>query len=83
MYKKEELNQAKRAITIVAKRNDIPEEQIRSDLQEAIRISFSSTDPHVQAQLAACGFVGSEPTPEEFITWVSKKVNARLDKRFT
>ena len=37
MYTEEELGRAKRAITIMAKRTDVSEAQIRAELQEAIR----------------------------------------------
>ena len=83
MYTEEELTRAKKAITLLAMRNDVPEQQIRADLREAIIISFHSTDPHVQAQWATCEFADSVPTPEEFITWISKKVTARSDNWFS
>ena len=83
MYTNEELSQARRAITILAKRNGVPEEQIRTDLREAISSSCHSTDPHVQAQWTMCEFSDSEPTPEEFITWISKKVIARSNNWLT
>ena len=38
MYTEEELGRAKRAITIMAKRNDVSEAQIRAELQEAIML---------------------------------------------
>ena len=68
-----------RAITIMAKRNDVSEAQIRVELQEAINASFRCNDSHVQAQWAECEFAGSEPTPGEFIIWLAKKVNARIN----
>lgn len=79
MYTEEELGRAKRAITIMAKRNDVSEAQIRAELQEAINASFRCNDSHVQAQWAECEFAGSEPVPKKFITWLAKKVNARID----
>jgi hypothetical protein len=69
----EELDSAKRAIAIMALRQGIPEEQIRAEIQEAIHESFISTDPKVKEQLSECEFTGSEPTPEEFISWISRK----------
>ena len=83
MYAEEELTRARRAIVILAMRDNVPEEQIRSDLQEAISVLFRSTNPNLQAKRATCEFSGSEPTPEEFITWISKNVRSRLDKKFT
>ena len=77
MYTKEELGQAKRAILIMSKRNNVPEEQIRTALKDAINASFYNSDPQIQAQWAECEFTGSEPTPEEFITWLAKKVKKR------
>ena len=83
MYTEEELGRAKRAITIMAKRNHVSEAQIRAELQEASHASFRCNDSHVQAQWVECEFVGSELTPEEFITWLAKKVNARIDHSMT
>ena len=83
MYTEEELNRAKNAIMIMAKKNSVSEEQIRSDLREAISLSFRSTDPQVQEQRTSCEFAESEPTPEEFITWISKKVYERLCKSYS
>lgn len=68
MYTEKELGRAKRAITIMAIRNDVSEAQIRAELQEAINASFRCNDSHVQAQWAECEFAGSESTLEEFIT---------------
>ena len=83
MYTEEELGRAMRAITITAKRNDAPEEQIRMELQKAINLSLSNADPQVQTQWAECEFAGSGPTPEEFVAWLAKKVNTRLNSRFS
>ena len=69
----EELDSAKRAIAIMALRKGISVEQIRAEIQEAIHASFVSTDPKVKEQLSECVFSGSEPTPEEFISWISHK----------
>ena len=40
MITDDEMARAKRAITIMAKRNGVSEEQIRAELKEAIDISF-------------------------------------------
>ena len=77
MFTEEELGRAKRAITIMAKRNGVSEEQIRAELKEAIDISFCCTDPLVRAQWSEFEYAGSEPTPEEFITWNAKKVKQK------
>ena len=63
----------------MAIRNNVSEAQIRAELQEAINSSFRCSDSHVQAQWAECEFAGSESTPEEFITWLAKNVNAKID----
>ena len=78
MYTKEELARAKKAIAIMAERNTVSEEQIRAEIQATINVSMNSADPRVQTQWAECEKEGSEPTPEEVITWLAKKVNQKM-----
>lgn len=77
MYTKEELHQARRAIAVIAERNGVSEPHIRAEMEAAIRVSRSSSDPLVKAQWADSEFEGSEPTVEEFIAWLANKVYAR------
>ena len=77
MNTKEELCRASYAIAVMAEKNGIPEAHIRAEMEEAIRASSNSTDPLVKAQWADSAFEGSEPTVEEFIAWLAKKVYAR------
>ena len=76
MYTKEELHQARRAIAVMAERDGVSETHIRAEMEAAIRVSRSSSDPLVKAQWADSEFECSEPTVEEFIAWLAKKVYA-------
>lgn len=77
MYTKDNLCRASYAIAVMAERNDVSESHIRAEMETAIRVSRSSSDPLVKAQWAESEFEGSEPTVEEFIAWLAKKVYTR------
>ena len=77
MYTKEDLCRASQAIAVMAERNGVPEELIRAEMEEAIRVSCNSSDPLVKAQWDDFESEGPEPTVEEFIAWLAKKVYAR------
>ena len=78
MYTKEELARAKRTIAEIAEKHNVPEEQIRAEIQATISVSMSSADPYIQTQWAECQREGTEPTPEEVITWLAKKVYQKV-----
>ena len=80
MYTKEDLRRASRAIAVMAEREGVTEEHIRAEIDEAIQVSHKSLDPRVKAQWADIEFVGSEPSVEEFVTWLAEKVNTRLNR---
>lgn len=74
MYTKTELNHAKEIISRMAQSKNIPESQLRSDMQEAISYGMNNPDPNVQAQWDSFQYAGTEPTIEEFILWMASKV---------
>lgn len=82
MYTKDELDRAARAITVMAERHSIPEELIRKEMMEAINAGRSDPDPRVQAQWSGFEFAGPEPTPEEFIMWMAKRVNGAMEAEY-
>ena len=82
MYTKDELDRAAGAITIIAERNGVPESCIRADMMEAINAGRSDPDPRVQAQWADFEYAGPEPTPEEFIAWMAKRVNKTMEAEY-
>ncbi len=77
MYTKEDLCRAGNAIAVMAERDGVSVPHIRAEMEAAIRVSRSSSDPLVKAQWADSEFEGSEPTVEEFIAWLARKVYAR------
>ena len=74
MNTKEELAHARLAIVMIAKENCVEEDQIRSELKQTLLQSLKSNDPKVKKQWEGFKFAGKEPTVEECILWLSKKV---------
>ena len=81
MYLDEELSQARRAIAVIAKRNDVPEDVVRAEIQAAIRMSLNTNDPNEKSRWPGCEMAGVEPTPEEVITWIATIVKQELAKQ--
>lgn len=79
MFTKEKLDRAAMAISVMAERHGVPESTIRAEMMEAINAGRNDPDPRVQAQWAGFTFAGQEPTPEEFIMWMSQRVKAYLE----
>ena len=78
MYTKEELAHARHAIVMIAKENSVEEDQIRSELKQTLLKSLNSNDPKVKIQWEGFKFAGNEPTVEECILWLLKKVKQTL-----
>ena len=71
MYTEEELKGAAKIIKQIAREHHVPEEQVRSDMEEAMNAGRSNPDPAVQTRWATFHFSGKEPTVEEFILWAA------------
>ena len=71
MYTEKELNAATKIIRRIASEHHVPEEQVRSDMTEAMNAGRYNPDPAVQARWAPFHFSGNEPTVEEFILWAA------------
>lgn len=71
MYTEKELKGATKIIEQIAREHHAPEEQVRSDMEEAMNAGRSNPDPAVQARWATFHFSGKEPTVEEFILWAA------------
>lgn len=50
MYTEEELKGAAKTIKQIAREHHVPEEQVRSDMEEAMNAGRSNPDPAVQAR---------------------------------
>ena len=74
MYTEKDLKSAANIITRIAQEHNVPEAQVRAEMQEAINTGRASTDPAVQAKWEEFQFAGEEPTLEEFILWIASKV---------
>jgi len=71
MYTEKELKAATKIIRRIAREHHVPEEQVRSDITEAMNAGRNNPDPAVQARWATFRFSGKEPTVEEFILWAA------------
>lgn len=71
MYTQKELEAASDIIRQIAREHHVPEEQVRSDMEEAMNAGRSNPDPSVQARWASFHYAGEEPTVEEFILWTA------------
>ncbi len=74
MYTENELKAARNIIKQIAREHQVSEEQVRSDMTEAMNAGRSDPDPAVQARWAAFRYSGKEPTVEEFILWMADMV---------
>ena len=77
MYTEEELLWAAGIIRQIALQNNVPEEQARKDMREAMEAGRNNPDPAVQARWKEFHFSGDEPTVEEFILWTAYMVRRR------
>lgn len=80
MYTKRELEAVTNIIREIARKNNVPEAQVRADIQEAIKCGRSDPDPAVQARWAKFHYSGTEPTAEEFILWAASMSKGRTDQ---
>lgn len=71
MYTKRELKRAAEIIKKIARDNNVPEAQVRADMQEAMDYGRKNPDPIAQARWEDFHYAGPEPTLEEFILWVA------------
>jgi len=70
---------AEKAIRIIAKKEGITATEVRNEIQLAMRAWLCSRDPRIQARWSKIPCKGKEPTPEEFIAYLSAKIDADLD----
>ncbi len=79
MYTEKELKAAAGIIRQIACEHQVPAEQVRSDMTEAMSAGRSNPDPAVQARWATFRFSGKEPTVEEFILWAAENALCNMD----
>ena len=65
----QELDRASKNISIVAERHGVSEPDVRSEIDEAIKILCSSQYSDVQELGKTFIVDGAEPSPEQFILW--------------
>ncbi len=67
--KVEKLNRekAKKAFTIIAKRDGVSVGHVRAEIQRAIDAGMANPDPRVQAFWKAVPHTGERPSPEDVI----------------
>ena len=68
MYTNKELRAATNIIRQIAREQNVPEDQVRADLMEAMNAGRNNHDHAVQARWATFRYAGEEPTVEEYVT---------------
>jgi hypothetical protein len=77
MYTRRELKRAARIIRQIADEHNVPEEQVRLDMKEAMDSARLNPDPIIQARWARFQYRGDEPTVEEFILWAAGMIDGK------
>lgn len=72
---------AAKAITKIAKMNGVSRKTVYQDMLDCMREAQKSPDPEARAIWASIPRKGKEVTPEEFIEYVAKCVEAELQKQ--
>ena len=80
MYTPQELNQAAKSIAQIAESHGVPESEVRAEMLLVIREAMKSEDPAVQARWQTCECKGTEPTEEEFISWIVRLIRTGQSK---
>ncbi len=80
MYTERELKAAANIITQIARAHHVPEEQVRSDMREAMNAARNDPSPAARARWAAFPYAAAEPTPEEFILWLAAETTKEADR---
>ena len=65
-------------INQIAKDNGVTAEEVRRDIEDAIKIPMSSQNAIIQARWAAIPCKGEQPTVEELIAHLATKVQEKL-----
>ena len=68
----------KNIIRQIAKEHGVTPAEVKKDMQEAIRIGMSSTDPVAQAYWKRIAPTGKEPTVEEFLAFFTSEVRSSV-----
>ena len=66
-----------KAFEQLAIRDGISVAEVREEIQKAIDIGMSSSDPAVQEKWGKMPCRGERPTPEEVVLYLSKQVNCK------
>lgn len=75
MFSELEIYRAKKIIRELAKANGVSENDIRSEMEQAIDIGFNNTDPSAEAIWKDSPFDGTKPSPEAFILWCAAQID--------
>ena len=68
------LEEAEETIRLIAVKNHIPVEKVRSEMIDAMEAGMNNPDPNIQAMWKTIPCRGEKPTPEELIVWAANRV---------
>ena len=69
-----DIEKTSRAISEVATQSGESEENVRADIEEAIRVGMSDPDPAVQARWKAISPDGGPVKPKQLIAWLTTRL---------
>lgn len=72
-----DLKSAKNAILLIAQREGVSVEHVRTEMKVAMLNGLCSTDPKIKSYWESIPCEGNIPTPEEFIAFTAKMVKVR------
>ena len=70
---KQEVEFARTHLAEVARNNGVSLDEVRRDITEMIRTEMMNPDPEIRREWADAPFRGKEPTPEEFVAWMTRQ----------
>ena len=68
-------------IAEIARDHGVPESEVRAEMMAAMQAGMENPDSEVRARWASIQWRGKEPTVEEFIAWMTLKVEKDAETR--
>ena len=65
------IRDAKKSLKAVAREEGVSLQEVRREIENAMRAGMASDDPEIQRRWSMIPHKGEHPTPEEFIAYMS------------
>ena len=76
--KNTEINKARQALKTIAKKENIPPDNIRREIKAAISNAMRNPDPVIKSMWEGVPCKGDVPEPEELIAWLVEQVKEKI-----